>query len=264
MSTRPPMLKAALAYAKRFGFAVFPCHLRRKEPLTAHGCKDATKDLQAIRRRWESNPAANVSIATGSVSGVFVLDVDYRHGGDETLAALEAEHEKLPGTPTVLTPGGGQHRYFRLLQGVEIRNSVGALGAGLDVRGEGGYVLAPPSVHPNGNDYRWEISSRIDQVAIAEPSSWLLQLISSPQSPPHLASNHTRLPLYRIDFARFATGIPEGERDIELFRLACSLRRRGYPRAMALEVVLDAASRCRPAFPPGSAERKVASAWRYA
>jgi hypothetical protein len=256
--------RAARLYAERFGFAVFPCRPRGKEPLTTHGCRDASRNSDVIAREWNANPSANVAIATGAASGIFVLDCDDRHGGDQSLAALESRHGKIPETPIVLTPGPGLHIYLRLPEGVEIRNSAGALGPGLDIRAEGGYVIAPPSVHPNGLLYRWEASSRIDEVALAEPPEWLVQLIVISPYALRGANGEERPPYHQIvDFERLAAGTPNGERDIQLFRLACSLRCRGYSRERATQVVLDAASRCHPPFPARLAERKVASAWRY-
>jgi hypothetical protein len=83
------MLRAALAYAE-MGFAVFPCALRGKAPLTEHGFKDASKDPEVIRALWRLHPGANVGIATGAISGIVVVDIDPRHGGVETLEALQA------------------------------------------------------------------------------------------------------------------------------------------------------------------------------
>jgi hypothetical protein len=90
-------------------------------------------------RRW---PAANVGIATGARSGLLVLDVDPRHGGDDVLAALEAEHGRLPDTATVVTGGGGAHFYFAH-PGGEIRSR--NLAPGLELKADGAFVVAPPS-----------------------------------------------------------------------------------------------------------------------
>ena len=147
------MLKAALAYAEKFHFSVFPCRAQGKEPLTKHGLKEASKDAATVLAWWKRWPRANVGIATGAASGIVVLDVDARAGGRESLAILEDEQGRLPETRTVLTGGGGQHLYFRDQGG--LRNSAGRLGAGLDLRADGGYVVAPPSNHTNGNKYRW-------------------------------------------------------------------------------------------------------------
>ena len=150
---------AALKYAAQ-GLSVFPCKPRGKTPLTKHGLKDATCDLDQIKAWWDRWPEANVAIATGAISGTIVLDVDPRHGGDDSLATLEASFGKLPETPTVLTGGGGLHIYFRH-PGIEIPNSAGRVGPGIDVRGDGGYVIAPPSIHASGNEYLWKRPARI-------------------------------------------------------------------------------------------------------
>jgi hypothetical protein len=172
------MLRAALRYAS-MGFSVFPCEPRGKEPRTRHGCKDATREPDQIRKWWTRCPESNVAIATGAISGMLVLDIDPRHGGDDSLATLEASFGKLPGTPTVLTGGGGLHIYFRH-PGIEIPNSAGRISPGIDVRGDGGYVIAPPSVHDSGNLYHWEVSSRIDELTIADAPQGLLDLVLAP------------------------------------------------------------------------------------
>jgi hypothetical protein len=166
------MERAALVYAEKHDFAVFPCKKRSKQPMTAHGCLDASKDPQVIRNWFQRSPDGNVALATGSPSHVIVLDADAKAGGRETLANLEEANGWLPEAPTVLTPGGGLHIYFRDPGGV--RNSAGALGAGLDVRGDGGYVIAPPSIYPNGRKYEWEVSSRIGEVELPDVPAWLL------------------------------------------------------------------------------------------
>jgi hypothetical protein len=210
--------------------------------------------------RW---PNANVAIATGLLSDTFVVDEDPRHTGDASLEALENQYGRLPETPTVLTGGGGLHFYFRRPAGIDIHNSSGQLGAGLDVKGAGGYVIAPPSRHISGRRYCWELSARIGEVPLAEAPEWLLKLILNPPDSPHGTSNGQRLTPAQVSFARLVSGIPEGKRDQELFRLAASMRRQGYSRPFVEQVVVDAARRCKPPFPDRVAHRKVASAWRY-
>lgn len=144
------IVDAALAYARR-GMPVFPCG--GKLPLTRRGCLDATTDAERIRAMWARRPDANVAIATGN--GYAVLDVDPRHRGDESLARLEAEHGDLA-TLSCRTPSGGSHLWFRVPAGVAIGNSVGRVGEGLDVRGEHGFVIVPPSVSALGTAYSWE------------------------------------------------------------------------------------------------------------
>lgn len=226
------MLKAALTYAEKFHFSVFPCRRRGKEPLNRHGLKEASTDAAAIRAWWKRWPRANVGIATGTASGIVVLDVDLKADGRQTLAILEDEQGRLPETPTVLTGGGGQHLYFRDPGG--LRNSAGRLGAGLDVRADGGYVIAPPSIHPNGNKYRWESSSRIDEVELSEVPPWLLERMKPEDA------ERFELP----------AKVGEGKRNDTLYHLGRSLRARGLaePEIMA---TLTAANgqRCDPPLP---------------
>jgi hypothetical protein len=166
MSGTTDKLDAALAYADR-GFAVFPltwrssagacscgkpCASPCKHPLTAHGLKAATTDAATIRQWWVRWPHANIGVATGR--RLLVLDVD---GDDaaESLRQLEREHGELPATASVRTGRpGGEHRWYRLPDGIVVRNASGkTLGTGIDVRGDGGYVCAPPSVHYTGVRY---------------------------------------------------------------------------------------------------------------
>jgi putative DNA primase/helicase len=223
------MQQAAWAYVDKFGFAVFPCKPHGKEPLTAHGCKDASKDRKAISVWWKRNPSANIGIATGAASGVVVLDVDAKGGGRETLALLEDEQGRLPDAPTVLTGGGGLHIYFRDLGG--LRNSAGMLGQGLDFRADGGYVIAPPSIHPNGSEYRWEISASIRDVALPEIPRWLLDRINAPTKP------HFEM----------AARVGEGKRNETLFRIGRSLKARGLAEEEILAALQSAnGQRCDP------------------
>ena len=145
--------KLALGYARR-DWAVPPLHTVKngicscaqgasckrpgKHPRTINGVKDSTTDRGEIKTWWKKWPNANIGVATGSISGFFALDVDGK-AGRASLEALQAKHERLPTTMTVKT-GGGSHLYFRCDR-VQVSNSVSSLGDGLDVRGDGGYVV---------------------------------------------------------------------------------------------------------------------------
>jgi uncharacterized protein (DUF2384 family) len=129
--------QAALEIAAR-GRPIFPC--RGKKPLTSHGFHDATTDPAKVSAYWKRYPDANVAMATGSRSGVFVVDVDRLEAVDELEPELQ---EALEETLTVRTPSGGRHFYFQHVQG--LRNRTGSLPKGIDIRGEGGYVVVPPS-----------------------------------------------------------------------------------------------------------------------
>jgi hypothetical protein len=157
--------QAALALAN-LGARVFPCAPHGKVPVTRHGCRDATSDRAAIRAWWARWPTANIGLATGA--GLLVLDVDPRHGGNGSLARLPA----LPATRETLTGGGGRHLFMR----GRARCSAGRFGPGLDIRGDGGYVVVPPSVHPNGTIYRWHPDRGLAHRTVDAPD-WLLDLL---------------------------------------------------------------------------------------
>jgi hypothetical protein len=165
------MLDTALTYAQR-GWAVFPLHTiidgrctcgkqacssAGKHPRTLHGVKDATTDEVTIRQWWTQWPEANIGIATGAISGLVVLDVDPRHDGDKSLEQWRAHYGyDFLHTVTSHTGGGGLHLFYTHPgQSIQIQNKVG-LAPGLDIRGDGGYIVAPPSLHASGQHYAWK------------------------------------------------------------------------------------------------------------
>jgi len=169
----PPALRSALAYAAK-GWPVLPLHspigsspigpgcscgqasCGGKHPRSRHGFHDATIDPQVIKAWWARWPDAGVGIRTGSASGLVVIDVDPAHGGQASFNALLQDHGGLRQVPLrVRTGGDGWHLYFAH-PGGSLPNDAGRrLGPGLDVRGDGGYVVAPPSIHQSTKPYRW-------------------------------------------------------------------------------------------------------------
>ena len=143
---------------------------------------EASNDEQVVREWFTTTyKGAGVGIATGRAANrqFFVLDIDDKNGkrGSDTLADLEAEHGQLPDTVTVLTPTGGRHLYFTTT--IEIRNDAGKrLGEGLDIRGIGGYVVAPPSTHENGGEYTFEHGYAITDLKPADAPTWLIHLLT--------------------------------------------------------------------------------------
>jgi Bifunctional DNA primase/polymerase, N-terminal len=172
-------LEAALSYANH-GVAVFPTNPLDKKPLTANGFNDATRDETQIREWWTKWPNAMVAAPTGAVSGMWVIDLDLDPGkkidGPAAFAQLIAQHGQIPQTLMSSTPRGGRHLFFAWDRSVEIRNSAGKIGPGIDVRGEGGYVCLPPSRNANGGVYRWDPDG--DERAI-RPPIWLVELARS-------------------------------------------------------------------------------------
>jgi Bifunctional DNA primase/polymerase, N-terminal/Primase C terminal 1 (PriCT-1) len=214
---------AALTYAARW--AVFP--LAGKVPRTPHGLKDATTSAEQIREWWQRWPGAGAGIRTGRESGLIVLDVDHQHGGDDTLHELEQMHGELPLTPRVITGGGGEHHYFRHPGGV-VRNSAGAVGPGLDVRGDGGYVVAPPSPHPSGRRYEWDVPP--DEAELTAAPRWLLDKLTQHRN------GHAR-PV--SEWRRLAAaGVGAGERNERTAQLAGHLLVRNIDPFVALELVV--------------------------
>lgn len=244
------MLTAALRYAE-LGLFVLPLHTIRdgtctcgnaacrapgKHPLNAlvaHGVKQATREESLIREWWGREPDANIGIATGRGSGVFVVDVDVRNGGDYSIESLPY---KLPISWMVITGGGGWHLYLRYPQGdIDVPSRSGVLGSGVDVKGRGGYVVAPPSLHASGVRYEWEVEGSYDDVPLADAPREVLE-----------AATAKRV----SDFASGAD-IPQGARNEVLFQLACSMRRGAGSPASVIAAGLHAenAARCRPMLP---------------
>lgn len=152
------------------------CKSVGKHPRTRHGLKDATLDSGVILEWWRHAPLLNFGIVVGP--GWWVLDVDPRHGGDESLAALEQEHSPLPSTRTIRTGSNGRHLYFT----GDVRQRAGFAKdhPGLDTRSLGrGYVVGPGSYHASGRRYAVEVDA-----PLAEPPAWLVELVNGPPKPP--------------------------------------------------------------------------------
>lgn len=146
-------LEYALKYAE-LGWQIFPIVPRQKVPLTAHGVKDATLDADQIRAWWTKWPNANIAVACGQASGVYVVDVDVSEAGDVNgLKSLVTEFDPLPATIQQYTPRGGFHAFYRTNNPPANRNS---FRSGIDIRGDGYYVVVAPSIHPNGGQYIWK------------------------------------------------------------------------------------------------------------
>lgn len=149
------LVDSAVEYATK-GWRVFPLKEGNKEPHNRDGFKSALTDVDFISKWWNEHPRDNVGIATDDQE-LFVLDID-GPDGDATLERLEEEFGRLPETLMAQT-GKGKHFYFRYSGPESLGISAGKegkrLGKGIDTRGTGGYVVAPPSIHPDGRTYRW-------------------------------------------------------------------------------------------------------------
>jgi hypothetical protein len=205
------------------GFRVFPLVPGKNLPLVKEWPKVATDDADVIGEwaaRW---PNANIGVATGEASGVMVVDLDVKDGrnGLENLAALARTGKVLPPSPVALTPSGGRHLYFRAVPGV--RNVVGitaagrGLALGIDVRAEGGFVVAPPSERANGR-YRWLVPPMTP--AFPRLPDWGVKMLLPPPQKTRTASPDVRVgdiaPL-----TRFVANSPDGQRNNALFWATC-------------------------------------------
>lgn len=266
MSTR---LDTALGYAQR-GWSVFPvawpteagcscgdaaCSSPAKHPhgkLAPHGLKDATTDAATIRQWWTVAPKANIGIATES-SRLLVLDVDPRHGGDESFVHLEAITGTIE-TAVVQTGGGGRHFYFEA-NGTPIlsRPLDGASYPGLDVKACGGYVVAAGSDHVSGRRYTWGESSAPKPI----PDALLYLLPKKDSERVEIRS--------ALDLPDRATGaIPEGARNDTLTRLAGKLRHAGLdPEEMDGALQAVNVRRCDPPLPDREVTNIARSVGRY-
>jgi hypothetical protein len=230
------------------GFRLFPVQQKGKQPLISDWPHKASFDLQTLSHWYQRFPGCNRGAATGKESGFFVLDVD----GESGLAAISSlcEDHGYGWTETlaVRTARGG-HLYFKWSEHAAIRNSAGKLDNGLDIRGEGGYVVVPPSEHETGCRYEWIGGGA--EVEIADAPDWLIEkLTDTPPIPDHQAEP--------------ATTIPQGRRNATLFSLAGTLRSRAMSRA-AIEAALrtENEQRCQPPLAEEEVRQIVDSVWRY-
>lgn len=178
--TDNPLLLAALQYSA-MGWHVFPCRPGMKVPATPHGVKEATTSEATIRAWWTRWPAANVALACGAASGVYVIDVDVDPAkGIDGFASLEAFPE-LPTTIRQSSPRGGAHFIFKASTPVRNKNS---FRPGIDIRGEGYYIIVAPSIHPNGKAYAWAKDLGPEEVELAEYPDFMRPPVEKPAAAP--------------------------------------------------------------------------------
>lgn len=235
------ILTPALDYACR-GIPVFPVRAD-KTPLTPRGFKDATTDEETIRRWWRKHPDAGIGVPTGAASGWLAIDSDPRHGGDASLCELIEKYGDFPATRVARTGGGGQHLIYQYPKGSDIRNSAGKLGAGVDVRADGGYVVVAPSPHKSGGRYEW-----MNDEEPAPAPEWVLNLLT--EEKPRAAVPLSKAGVQVNSRAAAGDVIGEGSRNDTLFKIACSLKGKGAAIAEIEAELLDInARRCSPPLP---------------
>ena len=259
----------ALQYAA-LGWAVLPvygvvdgrctcaernCRSIGKHPRTKNGLKDASTSPTVIAKWYRNWPDANVGIITGAQSGLVVLDIDPQHGGDDSLVELCRRHGELPATLSAHSGGGGRHLFFRH-PGGKVSNSTNFDGLpGLDVRGDGGYIVAAPSTHASGGSYAW--AGEIAQEAASPAPEWFYSLANA-KRPRTLGETPPS------NLARPGEAIPEGGRNRALFEVGCKLRARGNEHDLILaELQRINASRCQPPLDQTEVKQIANSAASY-
>jgi hypothetical protein len=186
----PPRIPIALREIVEHGLHLHPCYAAAgdictclagakcpspgKHPILARWQDIATTDQEQIARWISRHIGCNWGIATGIKSGVCVLDIDPRNGGDEALAGHEAKHGPLPATWECLTGGGGRHLFFRLPGDGNVKSKNDVLGKGLDFKANGGFVIAAGSMHASGRRYEWSVDGHPDHEALADCPAWIV------------------------------------------------------------------------------------------
>ena len=258
------MVDWALDYAGQ-GIAVFPlhsissgqctcghsdCSSPGKHPIYAkgileHGVKEATKNKTLIQTWWGQWPDANIGVATGLISGLFVVDVDGEQG-KQTMRRLQRRYGKLE--TRLARTGNGAHLFFRS-GGREIKNHVGIV-PGVDIRGCGGYVVAPPSKHLSGKRYMFT-----NELELKEPPLWILQLVAPKNPTPTYKPRHTDGPKQPLKPER-VHNIPDGQRNKKLSQIAIGLvKHEGYS-GPELERFMDEVNRTKCSPPVKDRELK--------
>lgn len=216
------------------------CHKRDcdnvgKHPRTQHGVLDATTDPEKIQLWWDMWPDANIGVATGADTGFVVLDVDPKSGGSETLKELLSKHGQFAEKVYANTGGGGWHLLFAHPGGhwpntQSGPNKPSRIGAGLDFRGDGGYIVAPGSLHVSGKYYEWHAMPNGSYPVMPE---WLKALLKQERAQAQIVSDDAAL--------------SAGDRHPTLLAWAGSMRRKGMSAAAILAALrVENANRCNP------------------
>ncbi len=262
-----PLLSAALGYAG-LGWPVFPvwwaangrcacgkadCQNPGKHPigkLAPNGRNSATTAPKVIKGWWGEYPKASIGIPTGPESGLVVLDIDPRHGGDESKRKME-RLGNFPITPMVFTGGNGEHIHLQHPGNGQKIKSQAELGGfpGIDLKGDGGYIVAPPSNHISGGQYSWKTGP---DTPLAKIPDWLMGLLTQDDTS------------RRQSEAQEGEKIHERKRNTTLISLAGSMRRRGMSlEAIEAALLAENAARCDPPLPEKEVLTIARSVSRY-
>jgi len=275
------ILQKHIALYLELGFSILPLHRPVRTPdgfrcscsnpncsspgkhpfarLVPHGLRDASSNPGTVHS-WFGDGNVNIGIVTGATSGVFVIDIDPRHGGDESLAALEARFGPLPATWRFLTGGGGEHIVFQH-PGNVIPNSANKLGVGIDIRGDGGYIVAPPSMHMSGRPYAISVDHHPDEISLSEAPSWLLERLTRRPTPLTTPGNKHADRMEQSDWRKIVTrSVPEGQRNQTIASVTGHLLRHRVDPFVTLALITAwNSARCIPPLSDDEVERTVRS-----
>ena len=246
-AVRQEVAEAALRYLAA-GWSVLPLRAGDKRPLIRWQELQARRPSQATVTGWFTQwPHANIGVVTGAISRLVVLDVDPRHGGDASLRDLQTHFGTLPATVEARTGGGGRHLYFAHPGGL-VRNHAG-LAQGIDLRGDGGYVVAPPSLHPSGLRYAWKAGCAPGDLPVAPLPGWLLRWFG------------LRTGRSQADWRQLVReGVAQGQRNSAIAALSGHLLWHGVDPEIALELLLAwNRMRCLPPLDDAEVAQVVAS-----
>lgn len=245
------MLETALQYAS-LGLAVFPLVYKDKKPMTKNGCKDATTDVKVIEEWWHKWPECNIGIATGESSGniiVIDVDIDKEKGKDgrKAIKDWESNNGVLSYTWLAQTGRGGYHAFYKVDRNIKNRTNILP---SVDIRGNGGYIVAPPSTHPNGQAYEW-IKSPND-IEIAEATEAIYRLLEGDN--------------VEVNKSSFNIGqdvIQQGERTNTLVSLLFSLQAKGLSdEAIKASIYAENEVKCNPPLTNAELEKEVFPAFK--